>query len=59
MLYLMFKTFPFTESVVMCHQAKSNDMFLPGSRVGPSPLTKIYKVKICLLQTLTLQIGFK
>jgi hypothetical protein len=48
-----------TEIAILCHHAKTNDIFLPGGRVGPSPLTKRNKVEIFLVETLVLQIGFR
>jgi hypothetical protein len=48
-----------TKNVVICHHAKTNDMFLPGGRVGPSPLSKTNKVELFLVETLVLQIGFR
>jgi len=38
---------------------QTHDIFLPGGRVGPSPLMKINKVEIFLMETLILQIGFR
>ncbi len=38
---------------------KKKDIFLPGGRVGPSPLTKMNKVEIFLVETLVLHIGFR
>ena len=39
--YLVLRVFPPfpTEIVVICHHAKTNDIFLLGGCVGPSPLT--------------------
>jgi hypothetical protein len=54
----VFPPFP-TEIAVLCHHAKTNDMFLPGGRVGPSPFTKVNKTEIFLIETLVLQIGFR
>jgi hypothetical protein len=48
-----------TEITALCHQAKTNNMFLPGGRLGPSPLTKMNRVEIFLMETLVLQIGFR
>ena len=58
--YLMLRVVPPfpTETVVLCHQAETNDVFLPGGRVGPSPLSKTNKVELFLVETLVLQIGF-
>ena len=47
-----------TKTVILCHHATTNDIFLPGGRGGPSPLTKTNKVEIFLVETLVLQIGF-
>ena len=47
-----------TEIVVLWHHAETNDIFLPDGHVGPSPLTKMNKVEICLVETLVLQLGF-
>jgi hypothetical protein len=58
MVLRVFPPFP-TEIAVLCHHAKTNDIFLPGGRVGPSPFTKLNKVEIFLLETLVLQIGFR
>ena len=44
---------------VFCHHAETNDIFLHGGRVGPSPLTKMNRVEIFLMETLVLQIGFR
>ena len=54
----VFPPFP-TEIAVLCHHAKTNNIFLLGGRVGPCPLTKINKIEIILLETLVLQIGFR
>ena len=43
-----------TKNDVLCHHAKTNDIFLPGGRAGPSPLTKMNKVEIILVETLVL-----
>jgi hypothetical protein len=48
-----------TEISILCHQAKTDDIFLPGGRVGPSPFTKIRKVEIFVLETLILHFGFE
>jgi hypothetical protein len=48
-----------TQIAVLCHHAKTNDIFLPSGRVGPSPLTRMNKVEIFLVETLVLQIGFR
>jgi hypothetical protein len=48
-----------TEIEILCHHTKTNDIFLPGGRVGPSPLTKMNMVEIFLVETLVLQIGFR
>ena len=58
--YLVLITFPPfpTEIEVICHHAKTNDIFLSGGRVGPSSFTKMNEVEIFLLERLILQIGF-
>jgi len=53
-----FPPFP-TEIADSCHHAEPNDIFLPGGRVGPSPLTKIDRVEIFLMETLILHIEFR
>ncbi len=53
----VYPPFP-TKNVVLCHHAETNNIFLPGGRVGPSPITRMNKVGICLLGTLVFQIGF-
>ncbi len=55
---IFFPPFP-TEIIVLCHHAETNDIFLHGGRVGPSPLTNMNIVGIFLMETLTLQIGFR
>jgi hypothetical protein len=59
--YLVLRVFPPfpTEIAFLCHHAETTYIFLPGDRVGPSPLTKMSEVKICLMETLILQIGFR
>jgi hypothetical protein len=59
--YLVLRVFPpfRTEIAILCHHAKTSDIFLPGSRVGPSPFTKMNKVEIFLAETLVLQIGIR
>ena len=59
--YLVLRFYPPfpTEIAVLCHHAKSNDIFLHGGRVGHSPFTQIDKVEIFLIETLFLQIGFR
>jgi hypothetical protein len=54
--YLVLRIFPPfpTEIAVLCHHAKTNDIFLPSGRVGPSPLTQMNKVEIFLTETLIL-----
>jgi len=54
----VFPPFP-TEIAILCHHAETYVIFLPGGRVGPSPLTKINKVEIFLVETLVLKIGFR
>ena len=59
--YLVLRYFPpfLTEIAVLCHHAETNDIFLHGGRVGPSPLLKMNRVEIFLMETLRLQIGFR
>jgi len=47
------------EIAILCHHAETNDIFLLGGRVGPSPFTKVNKVEIFLAETLVLKIGFR
>jgi hypothetical protein len=54
----IFSPFP-TEIAVLCHHAKTNYIFLPGGRVGPSPIVRVNKVEIFLVETFLLQIGFR
>ncbi len=44
---------------VLCHHAETKDVFLLGGRVGPSPITRLNKVEIFLLDSLVLHIGFR
>ena len=53
-----FPPFP-TDIAGLCHHAETNDIFLHGGRVGPSPLTRMNKVEIFLIETLILHIGFR
>jgi hypothetical protein len=48
-----------TEISILCHHAETNDIFLPGGRVKPSPFTKMNKTEIFLVETLVLQLGFR
>ncbi len=59
--YLVLRVFPPfpTEIGVLCHHTKTHDIFLPGGRVGLSPIARMNKVEIFLLETLVLQIGFR
>jgi hypothetical protein len=59
--YLGLRVFPpFPPKIaVLCHHAEINDIFLLGGRVEPSPITRMNKVEIFLLETLVLQIGFR
>ncbi len=59
--YLALRVFlPFpTKIVVLCHHAETNDICLPGGRVGPSPFTKMNKLRIVSVETLVLHIGFR
>jgi hypothetical protein len=43
-----------TEIAILYHHAKTNDIFLLGGHVGPSPFTKMNKVEISLVKTLVL-----
>ena len=52
-LIRIFPPFP-TEIALLCHHAKTNDVFLPSGRVGSSPLTEMKKVEIFLFETLIL-----
>ena len=45
--------------VVLYHHAETNDIFLHGDRVGPSPFSKMNHVEICLLESFIVQIGVK
>ena len=58
--YLVLRVIPPypTEIAILCHHAETNDIFLPGGRVKPSPLTKMNKVEKILVETLVLQISF-
>ena len=40
--YLVLRVYPPfpTEIALLCHHVETNDIFLPGGRVGPSPQTK-------------------
>jgi hypothetical protein len=38
LVLIIFSPFP-TEIEVLCHHAETNDIFLPGGRVGPSPFS--------------------
>ena len=59
--YLLLRVYPPfpTKIAVLCHRAETNDIFVHGGRVGPSPFTKIDMVEIFLIETLVLQIGFR
>ncbi len=57
-MHIVFSPFP-TKIAVLCHHAETNDIFLPGGRVGPSLITKTNKIEISLLESLVLQIGFR
>jgi hypothetical protein len=59
--YLVLRVFPpfRTEIVVLCHHTATNDIFLSRGRVGPSPITRVNKVEIFLVETLVLHIGFR
>ncbi len=48
--YLLLRIFPPfpTEITALCHHAETNDIFLPGGRVGLSPLSKSNKVEFFL-----------
>jgi hypothetical protein len=58
LVLINFPPFP-TEISKLCNHAKTNDIFLPDSRVGPSPFSKTNKVEICVLETLILRIGLR
>jgi len=49
----------FLSFFLLFHHAKTNDMFLPSGRVGPSPITRADKIEIFLVETLVLHIGFR
>ncbi len=59
--YLVLRVYPpfSTKIVLLCHHAETNDVFLPGDRVEPSPITRLNKVEIFLLETIVLQIGLR
>ncbi len=44
--FRVYPPFP-TKVAILCHHGETNDIFLPGGRVGPSPTTKLNKVEIC------------
>ncbi len=44
----IFPTFPI-EITFLCHHAETNDVFLPGGRVGLSPLSKSNRVEFFLV----------
>jgi hypothetical protein len=46
-----------TQIAMVCHHTKTNYSFLHCGRVGPSPLTKIKRVEIFLLETLIYSLG--
>ena len=58
LLLIMFPLLPI-EIAVICHQAKTNDVFLTSGRVGPSPFKRIKIVEIFISESLTLEIRFK
>ncbi len=45
--YLVLRVYPPfpTEIAVLCHHAATNDIFLLGGRVGPSPITRMGRVE--------------
>ena len=59
--YLVLRIFPPfpTEISILCHHVETNDVFLHGGRVGPSPLTKMNIVENFLMETLVLQIELR
>jgi hypothetical protein len=59
--YLVLRVFPPfpTKIAILCHHAKTNDICLPGGRVGPSPFTKMNKGEIFLVENLVFKIGFR
>ena len=42
-----------TKVVVLCHHAETSDIFLPGGRFGPSPLSKTHKVELFLVKNVS------
>ena len=59
--YLVLKIFPPfpIEITVLCHHAETNDILLYGGRVGPSPISKMNRVELFLMETLILKIRFQ
>ena len=55
LVFIIFPPFP-NEIALICRHLETNDIFLPGGRVGPSPFTRMNKVEFFLLVTLALQI---
>ena len=55
LVLIIFPPFP-TEIAVLCHHAETNDIFLPSGRVEPSPLSKMNRVEIFLIETLRVTI---
>ena len=58
LVFIVFPPFP-TEIAVLCHHAETNDIFLPGGLVGPSPFLKVNKIEIFLVETIVLEIGLR
>ena len=58
LVLIIFPPFP-TEIALLCHHAETNDIFLPGGRVGLSFLTQMNTVEISLFESLVLHIGFR
>jgi len=56
--YLVLRIFPpfLTEITIFCHHAETNYIFLPGGCVEPSPLSKMNKIEIFVMENLILQI---
>ena len=59
--YLVLRIFtPFpTKIAALCHHAETNYIFLHGGRVWPSPITRVNKAEIFLIETLVLQMGLR
>jgi hypothetical protein len=59
--YLVLRVFPpFPPKIaVLCHHAETKDIFLPSGRVRSSPITKVDKVEVFILESVVLQIGYR